>query len=287
MNFTVFKRISIKEHSELGEKFIQDKIAEDPSIIGLGDLILKDKERNQPTAGRLDLLFQDSETNRRYEVEIQLGRTDEGHIIRTLEYWDIERKRYPQYDHCAVIIAEDITSRFLNVIQLFNGNIPMIAIQINAWEVDGKIGLTFTKVLDELKIGLNDEDKEVYEPTDRGYWENRGSIETVKLADDVLGIIKEIDNSFEIKYNKYYIGLIKNGHAQNFIVFRARRNNLKTEIKLERSDDIDNLLKESGLEWEYNNRNDRYYITIVKDDIPKNREVIKEVLRWSYNDWNM
>ena len=29
---------------------------------------------------------------RRYEVEIQLGRVDESHIIRTIEYWDIEKK---------------------------------------------------------------------------------------------------------------------------------------------------------------------------------------------------
>jgi hypothetical protein len=57
----------------------------------------------------LDLLFQDVESTRRYEVEIQLGSTDEAHIIRTIEYWDVERKRYPQYDHTAVIIAEDIT----------------------------------------------------------------------------------------------------------------------------------------------------------------------------------
>ena len=49
----------------------------------------------------------------------QLGKTDESHIIRTIEYWDIERKRYPQYDHTAVIVAEEITSRFLNVIGLF------------------------------------------------------------------------------------------------------------------------------------------------------------------------
>ena len=48
----------------------------------------------------------------------------ESHIIRTIEYWDIERKRYPQYEHCAVLVAEDITSRFLNVISLFNGTIP-------------------------------------------------------------------------------------------------------------------------------------------------------------------
>jgi hypothetical protein len=116
--------------------------------LGLGDLILKDKERVQPGAGRLDLLLKDPESNRRYEVEIQLGKTNESHIIRTIEYWDIERKRYPQYEHCAVIIAEDITSRFLNIIQLFNGNIPLIAIQMNAYQVDNKIGFIFTKVLD-------------------------------------------------------------------------------------------------------------------------------------------
>ena len=86
-------------------------------ILGLGDLTLKDKERTQPHAGRLDLLLQDTDANRRYEVEIQLGRTDETHVIRTIEYWDIERRRFPAYDHCAVIVAENITSRFLNVHQ--------------------------------------------------------------------------------------------------------------------------------------------------------------------------
>ena len=48
-----------------------------------GDLILKDKERSQPRAGRLDLLLQDPETDRRYEVELQLGRTDGSHIVRS------------------------------------------------------------------------------------------------------------------------------------------------------------------------------------------------------------
>jgi hypothetical protein len=52
----------------------------------LGDLILKDKERVHPKAGRLDLLLQDPDSGRRYEVEIQLGIVDESHIIRTIEY---------------------------------------------------------------------------------------------------------------------------------------------------------------------------------------------------------
>lgn len=113
------ERIWLKDHPELDERWLQDRIGEDPALLGLGDLVLKDRERPQPRAGRLDLLLQDAETNKRYEVEVQLGKTDEAHIIRTIEYWDIERKRYPQYDHTAVIVAEDITSRFLNVISLF------------------------------------------------------------------------------------------------------------------------------------------------------------------------
>jgi hypothetical protein len=57
----------------------------------------------------------------------RLGMTDESHIIRTVEYWDTERRRWPQYEHVAVIVAEEITGRFFNVISLFNGFIPIIA----------------------------------------------------------------------------------------------------------------------------------------------------------------
>ena len=60
---------------------MQERIDEDPAILGVGELILKDQERSQPGAGRLDLLFQDPDSNLRYEVEIQLGKTDECHIF--------------------------------------------------------------------------------------------------------------------------------------------------------------------------------------------------------------
>ena len=92
------QKLFLKNHPEIKESWIQDVLANDPSLLGLGDIQLKDKERIQPRSGRLDLLFQHVETKRRYEVEVQLGRTDEAHIIRTIEYWDIERRRYPQYD---------------------------------------------------------------------------------------------------------------------------------------------------------------------------------------------
>ncbi len=277
-NYINPEKISLKNHPEYNEKWVQQIIANDPTILGLGDLVLKDQERIQPHAGRLDLLLQDTETNRRYEVELQLGRVDESHIIRTIEYWDSERKRYPNYDHCAVIIAEDVTSRFLNILSLFNGNIPLIAIQMNALSFEGKIALVFTTVLDELLLGLEDED-EVKEVTDRAYWENKGSKLSVGIVDKILELVKVLDPAYELKYNKFYIGLSKNGITDNFVLFRARKQHIQVEIKLKKTEEIDNKLDEIGIDLlEYNKRDFRYKVKIVKSDVEK----FKETLEWLF-----
>jgi len=286
MEFIKPERIWIKNHPELNEKWVQDIIAEDPSLLGLGDLVLKDKERIQPKAGRLDLLFQDSDSGRRYEVEIQLGQTDESHIVRTIEYWDIERKRYPQYDHCAVIVAEDITARFLNVIGLFNGNIPLIAIQMNALKIADKIALVFTTVLDELTLGL-DEDEEEAEVTDRTYWETKkGTKETVALADQLLNIVHQFAPGYELKYNKFYIGLAKNGHPNNFVSFRARKGYLILHIRLKQSDDVQKILDESGLDvMDYDKRWRNYRIRLTRNDIDSNDEMLANVMKMAYENF--
>ena len=177
--------------------------------------------------------MQDPETNRRYEVEVQLGTTDETHIVRTIEYWDIERKRYPQYDHCAVIIAEDITSRFLNVVSLFNGSVPLTAIQMQALKIAEHTTLVFTTVMDEFTRGLinKDEDAEAA-PTDRAYSENKGTKATVAIADQLLGIVHEFDSSLAMKYDKFYIGLAKDGRVDNFVTFRPQKSGLVLEVNL-------------------------------------------------------
>ena len=241
--------VSIKRSSTLNEKWVQDQIAEDPSILGLGDLVLKDKERKQQNAGRLDLLLQDPETLKRYEVEIQLGATDESHIIRTIEYWDIERKRYPQYEHAAVIIAEDITSRFLNVIQLFNGTIPLIAMKATAYKVADEYALTFVKVLDEMSLGLVDEDEPVAEPTDRAFWETkRGTKKTLQATDSLLTLVKEVEPRASLKYNKHYIGIEVDGSPRNFVSFMPRKGHVIMTVRLPKTVETDELLEEAGLE---------------------------------------
>jgi len=284
INYVKPIKIDLKNHPELNEKWVQQIIAQDPSVIGLGDLILKDKERIQPHAGRLDLLLQDEDATKRFEIEIQLGKTDESHIIRTIEYWDIEKKRFPQYEHCAVIIAEDITSRFLNVISLFNGSIPLIAIQMSAIKVGESISLMFTTVLDQLTLGFVDEDEEVSETTDRNYWEQiRGTKQTVSLADEILELIKTVSPDFELKYNKFYIGLAKNGQPNNFIIFRPQRNVMRFELRIPKSETIENKIDTAGLDMlDYDNKWGRYRIKISKDDIKINKDFIIELIKTAY-----
>lgn len=276
--------VSLKSHPEINEKWLQREIASDPTILRLGDLVLKDEERIQPTSGRLDLLLQDPESLRRYEVEIQLGRTDESHIIRTLEYWDIERRRYPQYDHCAVIIAEDITSRFLNVISLFNGFIPLVALQLQAIKVDGKIGLLFTKVLDELPLGLEDED-EIQEVTDRNFWEEqRGTKKTVKLVDIMLDLVHKIDPEYELKYNKFYIGLAKDGKADNIVRFRPQKSALRFQVNIDESEEVNQKLEDAGIDvLEYDRKWKQYRIKLTEEEIKKHEELLIELMQASYD----
>ena len=278
-------KISLLTHKQLTEAWVQQVLADDPSLLGLGDVIVKDKERSHNKAGRLDLLLQDTESKRRYEVEIQLGKVDESHIIRTIEYWDIERKRYPQYDHCAVIIAEDITSRFLNVIGLFNGFIPLIAIQMSAYQIsENEVSLIFTTVLDEANLGLVDDDEETQEITDSVYWENvKGTKHTVALADQLLEIKKEFSPTFELKYNKYYIGLAKNGQANNFAIFRPKKSSALLEIRLKQSPEIKEQLDNAKLDMmEYESKWGRYRIRVDKAEIQKHKELLKNLMQQSY-----
>ncbi len=279
MKFEKAAPVSMKSHAELNEKWLQERLAEDPSLLGLGDLEVKDIERRQPRAGRLDLLLVDPETHTRYEVEIQLGPTDETHIIRTVEYWDIERSRYPQYDHVAVLVAEDITSRFLNVITLFNKAIPLVAVQMRALEVSGVLTLHATTVLDLMPLGTDEED-EAGQATDRNYWIKRGTEKSVKLADTMVDLINEVTHqNFALKYNKHYIGLARDGVADNVVVFRARKDYLIAEFRIDRSDELTALLEDSDLETlPYDKRWNRYRVRLSVNDVKKQRDLLVDLV---------
>lgn len=275
--FTKFEEISLKSHPELDEIWVQDRIAEDPSILKLGNLYLKDRERRQPKAGRLDLLLQDEEEDRRYEVEIQLGPTDESHIIRTIEYWDIERKRYPQYEHVAVIIAEDITSRFLNVISLFNNAIPLVAIQMKALKNGNQVGLSFTTVLTQASTGLIDEDDEAEEIANRSYWEKRVG-KTILMVDEILELAKTTGGEWSLEYKKGRIILSRKGERNARVILKAGKILVVCYFQIPQSEEITNYLDGRGVDtmsYKYQS----YRVRLRSGEIAKYKDVLAEMIQ--------
>ena len=173
------------------EEWLQGRIAANPSILGLGDLSLIQRERKQPSGGRIDLLLRDDDNDKHYEVEVQRGATNPDHIIRTIEYWDVERRRYPQYSHCGVLVAEEITGRFFNVINLLNssGQIPLMAVKLTVinspCECDG-IGLLFTKILGEFEFAPSDESGDEAQPATMEDWIARAGEGQMDFAGEIF-----------------------------------------------------------------------------------------------------
>jgi predicted transport protein len=183
-----------------------------------------------------------------------------------------------------VLIAEDITSRFLNVVSLFNGTIPLVAIQMQALKIGENITLVFTTVMDELSRGYVDEDEDAEAaPTNRAYWETRGSKATLGIADELLTVLKELDPSLDFKYNKFYIGLSKDGRPYNFVSFRPKKNQLDFELKLPESAELDAKIEQSGIETlEYSKRWGLYRLRLKKEDVKTKATILKELARTAY-----
>jgi hypothetical protein len=195
----------------LNEKWLQDRIEEDPALLGLGNLQVIRRERQQSSGGRIDFLLYDLDDEARYEVEIMLGSLDESHIIRTIEYWDIERQRYPTYEHRAVIVAEEITARYFNVLRLLNRAVPLIAIQLTAIPLSkDEIILHGIKVLDIFEEG-EPEDEAAGEQVDRKYWERRASPAALAALDAIIGLVNSDIAPARVTYNKNHVALGTSG----------------------------------------------------------------------------
>lgn len=281
MKYVQTKPFSLKASKDHDEKWLQALLAEDESILGLGDIMHIESERRQNNGGRLDLMFQDETGDVRYCVELQLGATDEAHIIRTLEYWDNERSRNPHIEHIAVIVAEDITTRFLNVISLFNKSVPLIAIQLNAIEVNGDLAITTVKVLDLAQnMGWEEDNTSSKTVTDRNYWEKKATPTTVKFADAFLEFIQGVtkDDSLELKYNKHYIGLAHNGIADNFISFKPRKQGMLVQFKIPRTDELISRIEERLDFLSYNTRWGLCQIKFSEKDFKDNQVLVTELV---------
>jgi hypothetical protein len=264
----------------LDETWLQEQISKDPSLLELGDLDLLRKEKMQATGGRIDFLMADPDGQTRYEIEVMLGEVDASHIIRTIEYWDAEHQRYPTLEHRAVIVAEEITSRFFNVIRLLNRAIPMIAIQLSAFRIGDEIVLQFTRVLDVLEFGGDPEDDESAEPVDRGYWEKKANPESLAIVEAVRKLTPTTQGEPRITYNKHHIALGTSGY--NFCWFHPRKTtphcNMHIKIGAEQRVEAIRRLEEAGIEAGNHSRSS-IRLHLKAKDFQEHNDLIAEIIR--------
>ena len=147
---------------------------------------------------------------------------------------------------------------------------------MQATKVGEDIQLSFVKVLDRISLGTDDEEEN--EPTDRNYWEKKSNV--LKYVDHIYKDVSQYAPGFELKYNKFYIGLTKNGSTSNFISFRPKKKFVYLLVKCASAESRQEELENAGLDWTYAPRNRAYKIKIDKiDDYRCNKELIESLIK--------
>jgi len=280
LEYVRHEAISLKGNPAFSEVWLHDQICKDPSILGLGaDLTVLSRERIQFGGGRLDVLLSDSEGAVRYEVEIMLGATDPSHLIRTIEYWDIERRRYPAYEHIAVLVAEEVTARFLNVMALFAGSVPLIAIQLCALKVGPQIVLNFVKVLDQRQLRVEDVAVDgAEEDVDRSTWEARVGPSLMKICDRVAEIANEIaDPKLSLKYKKTRVALSVAGGFFNVMSLWPKQNFVPMRFAVSDPEQWITHLTEVGMEAELKKQG-RVIVRLRDGEIIKHESILRDLI---------
>ncbi len=210
--------ISMRDNAR-DEYWLQEYICENPSCLGLGDLETIAKEKRQKSGGRLDILMKGGD-DELYEIEIMRRESDETHIIRTIEYWDIEKKKRPKKQHTAVLVAERINSRFYNVLNLLSHSVPIIGIQANLYKNKDTVSLVFTKIIDSF------EEPEIEEENGSTYGIDhlqKKYPETAQVINTLLPLVQELNCDNRVNYIKKGASIFIDGTRKIIIVRRGNK----------------------------------------------------------------
>ena len=107
------------------------------------------------------------------------------------------------------------------------------------------------------------------------------------MADEMLKIVQQFDPQLELKYNKFYIGLSKDGQPKNFVQLRPRKGHIVLELKVKQSLEIERQIDEAGLDrGEYNSRLGLYRIRLTSDDFKKHSDIVGELMNLAFTARN-
>lgn len=252
---------TVKRTKDCGksEAWLRDQIEANPGILGLGDVVFRQSERRQSGAGRLDLLLERPENGARYEVELQLGETDETHIIRTIEYWIREKRASPKRKHTAVLVADEITSRFFNVIQLLGTAVPIIGIQAKMVQIGADQALHFTTIIDTSQEEVDDAD-DMPEITEKHWSDNYPAAYACAMW--YRDLLNSAGGDVRPKFTKGWITISHNGRVRVSVPAR-KSDQAKVYIQKLGGDDLDEVEKRLNAERTVCTRTEENHIQIT------------------------
>ena len=265
----------------LDEAWLQEQIWDNPSCIGLGDLEGVTKERCTSSGGRLDILLKNPVDDSMYEVEVMLGDTDPSHIMRTIEYWDLIKRKWPQRQHFAVLIAERITKRFFNVIQILSGSVPLIAIQVNVIKSPAGHSLHFTKILDVYEE-VDDEVSQDGDSFDEEYWRKKSS-ETLMVAQRIHEATNTVYDNARLNYCKYSINIVCGGYNQLLVRTRSGGNVLIEFRYGSKREEIAQLLEARSIQ--YNDKYKHFIFSTSAQRAMEDSELFVEIAKLNNRWW--
>ena len=195
----------------------------------------------------------------------------------SLGYWDLEHRgdRESRFEHKAVIVAEDFSQRFFNVITLLNKVVPMIAVKLSAFRVNTQLCLNFVRVLDITEENSSEQN----EPTTRKDWEDCSSEDSMQILDNLVSLMPSSAGKVRVKYNQSHVA-VGSARGTNFCWINPRRGSrLRLSVWVgEERDVFMKKLAAKGVEVRADQEEGiRIFLTL--DSFEKNKNLIKEILK--------
>jgi len=140
-----------------------------------------------------------------------------------------------------------------------------------------------TKIIEQI-VGFYDYDEHLErESINRKYWEDKTSINSVRLVDNFIGKYLKPISEYESMYHKNRIGIKTHYTEPLNISFNPRKKSIIVNIKLKKSNDIDDLIKILELETlPYISRLQHYRFVVKDKNIDLNDKFFKELIKESF-----
>ena len=110
----------------------------------------------------------------------------------------------------------------------------------------------------------------------------------LKNVDSIFSSLDLPAAGYELKYNKFYIGITKNGMVKNFIEFKPKKNYLYFIVKGNEDAEKLQIIENAGFEVQYIPRWKEFDIRINSfEQFIKHKEMFVEIVKGSMDYYNV